>query len=100
MEHFNVDAVVGEAIERAGGADDLGDGPFLEPLALFLESLEGEARLNEVGRLIAKERALLHTVNRLGYVADRNRFPAMTEERIVAPGVHHRLPSHRHHDPP
>lgn len=85
MEHFNVDAVVGEAIERAGGADDLGDGPFLEPLALFLESLEGEARLNEVGRLIAKERALLHTVNRLGYVADRNRFPAMTEERIVAP---------------
>lgn len=84
-EKFQVDPIVAEAIGRAGGADDLGDGPFLEPLALFLESLEEEARLNEVGRLIAKERALLHTVNRLGYVADRKRFPAIAEERIVAP---------------
>src|SRR5437763_1606291 len=62
---FDVDDILTEASVRTGGLDDLGEGPFLEPLALFLESLEREARLNDLGRLIARERALLHTVNRL-----------------------------------
>jgi hypothetical protein len=38
-----------------------------------------------VGRLIARERALGHTVNRLNYVDDRKRFPAIADERIEAP---------------
>ena len=38
------------------------EGPFAEPLGLFLDSLESEADLNEIGRLIASERALMHTV--------------------------------------
>ena len=69
------------AARRTGGPDDLGDGPFVEPLALFLESLEREARLNDIGRLIASERALGHTVNRLGYVNDRKQFPAIAVAR-------------------
>jgi hypothetical protein len=85
LEPFEVDAIVAEAARRTGGLDDFGDGPFLEPLALFLESLEKEARLNETGRLIARERALGHTVNRLGYVNDRKRFPEIANERIVKP---------------
>jgi hypothetical protein len=62
LEPFEVEAIVTEARRRTGGLDDLGDGPFVEPLARFLESLEREARLNDLGRLIARERALLHTV--------------------------------------
>src|SRR6516165_9317785 len=85
LPRFEVAAIVAEATRRTGGLDDLGDGPFLEPMALFLESLEREARLNELGRIIARERALLHTVNRLDYVNDRKRFPAIENERIVAP---------------
>lgn len=85
LERFEVDGIVAEAAHRTGGLEDLGDGPFLEPLALFLDSLEREAHLNEVGRLIARERALLHTVNRLNYVNDRKRFPAIADEQIVAP---------------
>ena len=85
LEPFEVDAVVAEAARRTEGLDDFGDGPFLEPLALFLESLEREARLNELGRLIARERALLHTVNRLNYVNDGKRFPAIADEQISAP---------------
>src|ERR1700692_2580193 len=84
-EPFAVDAILAEAARRTGGLDVLGDGPFLEPLALFLESLEREARLNDLGRLIARERALGHTVNRLGYVNDRKQFPAIADEQIVAP---------------
>jgi hypothetical protein len=82
---FEVDAVVAEAARRTGGLDDFGEGPFLEPMGLFLDSLQREARLNELGRLIARERVLLHTVNRLDYVEDRKRFPAIADERIVAP---------------
>jgi hypothetical protein len=85
VDHFEVDDLVAEATRRTGGLEDLGEGPFLEPMARFLESLEREARLNDVGRLIARERLLLHTVNRLGYVNDRQRFPAIADERIVAP---------------
>ncbi|HEY2429390.1 MAG TPA: sulfotransferase [Acidimicrobiales bacterium] len=85
VERFEVDAMVAEGARRTGGLDDFGEGPFLEPMALFLESLEREARLNEMGRLIARERVLLHVVNRLDYVNDRKRFPAIADERIVAP---------------
>lgn len=82
---FEVDDIVAEAGRRTGGLDDLGDGPFVEPLDRFLDALEREGRLNDVGRLIARERALLHTVNRLGYVHDRKEHPAIADERIVAP---------------
>ena len=85
LETLELDAILAEAARRTGGLDDLGDGPFVEPLALFLESLEREARLNDIGRFIARERALGHTVNRLAYVHDRKAFPAIADERIVAP---------------
>lgn len=84
-DRFEVDGMVAEAGRRTGGLDDFGDGPFLEPMALFLESLEREARLNDVGRMIASERVLLHTVNRLNYVNDRKTYPEIANERIVAP---------------
>jgi hypothetical protein len=82
---FEVDDILAEASRRTDGLDDLGDGPFVEPLALFLDSLDRDARLNDLGRLIARERALLHTVNRLNYVNDRKQYPAIADEEIVAP---------------
>lgn len=82
---FTVEAIVGEAQQRAGGLADFGEGPFLEPLALLLDSIEREAQLNAIGRIIAKERVLGHVVNRLGYVEDRKRHPEIAQERIVKP---------------
>ena len=82
---FDTESMLAEAGRRTGGLDDLGDGPFVEPMALFLDSLEREARLNEMGRLIAQERVLLHTVNRLGYVNDRKLHPTIADERVVKP---------------
>jgi hypothetical protein len=63
----------------------LGAGPFLEPLGRLVESLEGEARLNTIGRVIARERILSHTVNRLGYTNDRKQFPDIASQEIVKP---------------
>ncbi len=79
------DAILAEARQRAGGIGDFGDGPFLEPLQLLLSSLAKDARLNAIGRLIARERVLGHSVNRLHYVADRQRFPGIAHEEIIAP---------------
>jgi Sulfotransferase family len=82
---FEVDNMLAEAAARTGGLDDLGDGPFVAPMALFLDALEREARLNDIGRLIAQERVLQHTVNRLLYVEDRKRYPEIAGERIERP---------------
>lgn len=77
--------ILEEAGRRTGGLTDLGDGPFVEPLDLVLESLKTEADLNPLGHIIAVERMLLHTVNRLNYVNDRKLDPAIAEQRIVKP---------------
>ncbi len=83
--HFEVEPLLAQARERAGGLEDLGSGPFLEPLARFVDSLNDEARLNDVGRYVARERVLLHTVNRLLYVNDRARYPGIAEVAIERP---------------
>ncbi len=82
---LSIDAILAEARRRADGPDDFGDGPFLQPLQLLLDCLEKEGRLNALGRVIARERVLGHTVNRLSYVADRRRFPDIAREEILEP---------------
>ena len=74
-----------EATERAGGLTDLGEGPFVEGLERFVDSAEREARLTTIGRLIAKERVLGHTVSRLQYENDRKLYPEIAEQKIEKP---------------
>src|SRR5687768_7870114 len=82
---LGLDEVLATATERTGGLEDLGEGPYVEPLGRLLDSLLADARLNDVGRMIANERVLLHTVNRLQYVEDRKRYPEIAEQRIEKP---------------
>lgn len=86
---FGLESILEEAQQRAGGVTDLGgdpgEGPFMEGLTRLLDSLEREGRLNPLGRGIARERVVLHTVNRLLYVRDRKQHPEIARERIVAP---------------
>lgn len=85
LASLQYESILEEARGRAGGESDFGEGPFLEGLTRFLDSLEGDARLNPIGRMIARERAIQHTTNRLNYVADRKRFPEIAEQKIVKP---------------
>jgi hypothetical protein len=85
MTGQSVDDILTESSLRTGGLTDLGDGPYLEGLGRFVDSLNADAQLNEIGEFVARERALLHTVNRLGYVEDRKRIPQIAEQRIVKP---------------
>jgi Sulfotransferase family len=82
---LELDSIVHEASERAGGVSDFGPGPFIDPLQLAVDSLESDGRLNAIGRMVARERMVGHTTNRLNYVNDRKRFPGIAEERIVKP---------------
>jgi len=82
---LNPEDLLSEATERSGGLSDLGEGPFLEPLARLLPSLEEEARLNPMGRVIARERILGHTVSRLHYVNDRKLYPEIAKQEILRP---------------
>jgi len=77
--------LMNEARERSGGLTDLGSGPFVDPLKRLSVSLESEARLNPIGRIIARERILGHAVNRLHYVNDRKRFPEIAKQVITQP---------------
>ena len=82
---FGVESLLAEARQRTEGLEDLGPGPFLEPLKIFVDALENEAMLNPVGQYIAKERALQHIANRLLYTNDRKRYPAIADEKITKP---------------
>lgn len=79
------DPLLTEASARAGDLTDLGEPDYVENLERFVQSLETEGQLNDVGRLIAKERILGHTVSRLHYVNDRKNIPEIAEQRIVKP---------------
>ncbi len=85
MDELQVDAILEEAGNRTGGLTDLGDGPYTDGLDRVLESLRTEAHLNDLGHMIARERMLLHTVNRLNYVEDRKNDPAIAEQTIEKP---------------
>jgi len=82
---FSADSLLKEASTRSGGLQDLGAGPFVEPLELFVTSLGRDAALNPVGQYIARERALGHIVNRLQYVNDRKLYPQIARQQIVKP---------------
>ena len=87
MTDLNVDAILAESSRRAEGRTDLGDGNefFLEGLGRFMDSLHTDAQLNATGEFIASERALLHTVNRLNYTADRATYPEIAQQKIEKP---------------
>ena len=82
---LDFDSIIEEARQRAGGLEDFGDGPFEGPLQRLIDSLDSDGRLNAIGRTIAKERILGHTVNRLNYVNDRKTWPEIADEKIARP---------------
>jgi len=82
---FDRDALLAKGQERTDGLTDLGTGQFLEGMGRFVDSLNADARVNDIGRYIAEERILLHVVNRLNYVHDREQYPEIARVDVVKP---------------
>lgn len=85
LPSLEVDDLLAEASRRAQDRTDLGEAQFMEGLGRLVDSLESEGRLNPIGRLIARERILLSTVNRLNYIEDRRQNPSIADEKVIAP---------------
>jgi hypothetical protein len=78
-------AVLVGAARRRAGWDDFGTPAVYEPLARLLESIEGEAQLNLMGRIAAREDLMRMLVNRLELERDRQRHPEIAAEEIRRP---------------
>jgi hypothetical protein len=79
------DRALVEAARRQTHLDDFGTHDFRQPLRLLLRSLEHEAQLTWLGRLIARRDVCTLLVNRLRLVRDRARYPEIADVPITSP---------------
>jgi hypothetical protein len=74
-----------ERAARETGLDDFGAAAFREPLRVLLQSLEQEAHLNLLGRVIARADLTRLLVNRLRMVDARKVHPEIAAGRVERP---------------
>lgn len=92
--YFNLEAVV--PLDEASlthhaclstGLDDFGDDLWREPFRVLIRSLEDEAQLTLMGRLMARSDIILWLSARLQVVDTLKNHPQVLDEEIVAPMV-------------
>lgn len=81
---MDVDALEAAAVE-ATGLEDFGNPSYREGLTVYVESLDAQARLNEVGALALEANLVGNLRNRLRVVDWRATHPEVADEAIVAP---------------
>jgi len=80
------ESIMAEAREKAG-LSDFGDASFHEPMRRLLRTMEEEARLNAIGRIIQRDRVVGLLVNRLRTEEYIKQYPEMLQKDIRAPLV-------------
>ncbi|MCB1706180.1 MAG: sulfotransferase [Halioglobus sp.] len=81
---LSVDKLLQTAMANTG-LSDFGEDDFRQPLALLLDSLEKEADLSLLGRIIARGDLVRTLENRLGFVAIFKQHPEIAEQGIERP---------------
>lgn len=74
-----------ETAKANTGLDDFGTDDWREPFQVFLESLDEEAELNLMGRILTRSDLLMMLEARLKIEDTYKRHPEIADERIVAP---------------
>ena len=92
--HFNLTAVVPldersllQHAQRTTGLQDFGDDLWREPFAVLIKSLEQEAQLTLMGRLMARSDIVLWLSTRLQVTDTLKKNPVILDEEITAPTV-------------
>ena len=92
--YFNLQAVVPLDEEsllqhamRATGLDDFGDELWRQPYQVLIKSLEEEAQLTLMGRLMARSDIMLWLGTRLRVTDTLKSFPEIRDEQVIAPMV-------------
>lgn len=78
---LTVDGLMGAARDKTG-LSDFGDPWFTEPLAVLLDSLNGEAQLSEVGHVMTQRRLTALLVDRLRLRALLTAHPEIHDEHV------------------
>jgi hypothetical protein len=81
------EAALIEAAESSTGLLDLGDPSFRAPLRVLLRSIEQEARLHPLGRVITRARLVSALATRMRLEELYRRQPAIERERLARPIV-------------
>jgi hypothetical protein len=92
--YFNLPAVVPldedsllAHARRATGLDDFGDELWREPFCVLIKSLEEEAQLTLMGRLMTRSDIVLWLSTRLTVTDTLKKYPQILDEQITAPMV-------------
>ena len=81
---LDADEMIAAAV-AATGLDDFGAPTWEEPFRRLVESLEAEARLTVVGRLLCRHDAIRHLATRLQIVDAHRRDPGLASTPVPAP---------------
>ena len=81
----DIDTILTQASEIAGGLSDFGDPSFREGLEVFLTSAATEGQLTEIGQAAAEGMAIGNLVNRLNVVDWHRTHPKLAETKIDSP---------------
>ena len=81
----DIDTILTQASEIAGGLSDFGDPSFREGLEVFLTSAATEGQLTEIGQAAAEGMAIGNLVNRLNVVDWHRTHPKLAETNIDSP---------------
>jgi hypothetical protein len=84
LPHLNEARFLREACRKTG-LSDFGDNGFREGLGVLLRSLQEEAQLTTMGRLLANQQIVALLVNRLQLVEFRKRHPDVAQQEIIKP---------------
>jgi hypothetical protein len=98
-EYFNLSAVVPldeesllQHARSATGLEDFGDDLWREPFRVLIKSLEEEAQLTLMGRLMARNDIILWLNTRLAVTETVKKSPQILDEEVAAPMVIAGLP--------
>jgi hypothetical protein len=84
--YFDRETLLAQARDRAG-LDDFGDTWFFEPMAVFLDAANREAKLTVGGLGGTVETILKGLVSRLRLVEDIKRHPEILDEQVEVAGI-------------
>lgn len=84
IPHLEAEKFIASACKKTG-LDDFGDSGFREGLTVLLQSLQEDAKLNTMGRILANTQINNLLVNRLKMIEFQKKHPEIAQQKIIKP---------------
>jgi hypothetical protein len=87
VAELEAEVLVDQAVEASGGLTDFGEDSWQEALDHLLHALNTEARLNDLGEVVAGGEVVTYLAARAGVVAEAKAHPELAEAPVTPPIV-------------